>query len=53
MQCYGEDGAFGIAVWALYEERSGNLWAAAQSGLANEARSSKAISDTHGAHWSK
>src|SRR6476660_3015936 len=32
-QCYGEDGAFGIAVWALYEERSGNLWAAAQSGL--------------------
>ena len=32
-QCYGEDGAFGRAVWALYEERSGNLWAAAQSGL--------------------
>jgi signal transduction histidine kinase/ligand-binding sensor domain-containing protein len=32
-QCYGEDGAFGRAVWALHEERSGNLWAAAQSGL--------------------
>ena len=32
-QCYGEDGAFGRAVWALYEDSSGNLWAAAQSGL--------------------
>jgi len=32
-QCYGEDGAFGRAVWASYEDGSGNLWAAAQSGL--------------------
>ncbi len=32
-QCYGEDGAFGRAVWASYEDSSGNLWAAAQSGL--------------------
>ncbi len=32
-QCYGQDGAFGRAVWALYEDSSGNLWAAAQSGL--------------------
>jgi len=32
-QCYGEDGAFGRAVWALYEDSSGDLWAAAQSGL--------------------
>ena len=32
-QCYGEDGAFGRAVWALYEDSSGNLWSAAQSGL--------------------
>ena len=32
-QCYGEDGAFGRAVWALYEDISGDLWAAAQSGL--------------------
>jgi signal transduction histidine kinase/ligand-binding sensor domain-containing protein len=32
-QCYGEDGAFGRAVWALYEDRSGTLWAGAQSGL--------------------
>ncbi len=30
---YGEDGAFGRAVWALHEDSSGNLWAAAQSGL--------------------
>ena len=33
VQCYGEDGAFGRAVWAMYEDSSGNLWAAAQSGL--------------------
>jgi len=33
MQCYGEDGAFGRAVWALYEDNSGTLWAAAQTGL--------------------
>jgi signal transduction histidine kinase/ligand-binding sensor domain-containing protein len=32
-QCYGEDGAFGRALWALYEDSSGNLWSAAQSGL--------------------
>jgi signal transduction histidine kinase/ligand-binding sensor domain-containing protein len=32
-QCYGEDGAFGRAVWALYEDSSGSLWVAAQSGL--------------------
>ncbi|MGB7731545.1 MAG: two-component regulator propeller domain-containing protein [Candidatus Acidiferrum sp.] len=32
-QCYGEDGAFGRAVWALYEDNSGTLWAGAQSGL--------------------
>ena len=32
-QCYGKDGAFGRAVWAEYEDRSGALWAAAQSGL--------------------
>ena len=32
-QCYGEDGAFGRAVWALYEDSSGTLWAGAQSGL--------------------
>ena len=32
-QCYGEDGGFGRAVWALYEEASGTLWAAAESGL--------------------
>jgi signal transduction histidine kinase/ligand-binding sensor domain-containing protein len=31
--CYGEDGAFGRAVWALYEDSSGILWAAAESGL--------------------
>jgi signal transduction histidine kinase/ligand-binding sensor domain-containing protein len=32
-QCYGKDGAFGRAVWSLHEDGSGNLWAAAQSGL--------------------
>ena len=32
-QCYGQDGAFGRAVWALYEDNSGALWAAAESGL--------------------
>src|SRR5271165_5134640 len=32
-QCYGEDGAFGRAVWALYEDSSGSLWAGAESGL--------------------
>jgi signal transduction histidine kinase len=32
-QCYGEDGAFGRAVWALHEDSSGSLWAGAQTGL--------------------
>ena len=32
-RCYGEDGAFGRAVWSMYEDSSGSLWAAAQSGL--------------------
>ena len=32
-QCYGEDNAFGSAVWAFYEDSSGTLWAAAESGL--------------------
>lgn len=32
-QCHGNDGSFGRAVWALYEDSSGALWAAAQSGL--------------------
>ncbi len=32
-ECYGEEGAFGRAVWAVYEDRAGNLWAGAQSGL--------------------
>jgi len=32
-ECYGQDGAFGRAVWAFYEDNSGALWAAAQSGL--------------------
>jgi signal transduction histidine kinase len=33
VQRYGEGLDFGRAVWALYEDSSGNLWAAAQSGL--------------------
>ena len=33
VQCFGEDAAFGRAVWATYEDSSGALWAAAQSGL--------------------
>src|SRR5271165_6259251 len=32
-QCFGEDGAFSRAVWASYEDSTGSLWAAAQSGL--------------------
>ena len=32
-QYYGDDGAFGRAVWALYEDSSGTLWVGAQSGL--------------------
>jgi len=31
--CYTENGAFGRAIWALYQDNSGVLWAAAQSGL--------------------
>ena len=30
---YGEHGVFGKAVWAMHEDSSGTLWAAAQSGL--------------------
>jgi ligand-binding sensor domain-containing protein/signal transduction histidine kinase len=32
-ECYGKDGVWGRAVWALYEDSSRALWAAAQSGL--------------------
>jgi len=32
-QCYGKDGAFGRAVWALYDDSAGTLWAATQTGL--------------------
>jgi signal transduction histidine kinase/ligand-binding sensor domain-containing protein len=32
-QCYGDDGAFGRAVWTCNEDSSGNLWAGAESGL--------------------
>jgi len=32
-QCYGDDNAFGRAVWAFYEDSSSALWAAAESGL--------------------
>jgi signal transduction histidine kinase/ligand-binding sensor domain-containing protein len=33
-ECFGEDGAFGRAVWALHEDSSsGTVWAAAESGL--------------------
>ena len=32
-ECYGEDGAFGRTVWALYADSSGNVWAGADSGL--------------------
>ncbi|MGC1414679.1 MAG: two-component regulator propeller domain-containing protein, partial [Candidatus Acidiferrum sp.] len=32
-ECYGEDGAFGHAVWSLYGDNSGNLWVGAQSGV--------------------
>ena len=32
-QCYGGDGIFGRGVFSLYEDKSGNLWAGAQSGL--------------------
>ena len=50
-QCYGEDGAFGRAVWALYEDSSGNLWAGAQSGLWRwKPGPPKRYADTDGAH---
>ena len=32
-QCSGEDGAFGRAVWTMYEDGSGTLWAGAESGV--------------------
>jgi signal transduction histidine kinase/ligand-binding sensor domain-containing protein len=32
-ECYPEGGAFGRAVWAFYEDSSGNLWAGAGSGI--------------------
>ena len=32
-ECYLQGGAFGIFVWSLYEDGSGELWAAAASGL--------------------
>jgi signal transduction histidine kinase/ligand-binding sensor domain-containing protein len=32
-QCYGEDGRFGHWVESLYEDRGGNLWAGAKTGL--------------------
>jgi signal transduction histidine kinase/ligand-binding sensor domain-containing protein len=31
--CTGEDGQFGFGVWGMYEDRRGNLWAAAREGL--------------------
>ena len=33
VQCYGRDGTFGRTVLSLFEDRTGNLWAGAQSGL--------------------
>jgi PAS domain S-box-containing protein len=32
-QCYGDDGRLGLWVASLYEDRHGNLWAGAQTGL--------------------
>jgi signal transduction histidine kinase len=32
-QCYGEDGRFGSAARALYQDRAGNVWAGATTGL--------------------
>ena len=32
-QCYGEEGSLGQWVWSLYEDRNGQLWVAAESGL--------------------
>ena len=33
VQCYGEGGALGFGVFNLYEDKKGNLWVEAQSGL--------------------
>src|SRR5262245_34055548 len=33
VQCYGENGDFGRAVFNLYEDRKGNLWAGVSDGL--------------------
>src|SRR5262249_10742964 len=33
VQCHGEDGRFGRAVFDLYEDRRGNLWAGVTAGL--------------------
>ena len=33
LQCLGDGGVFGRAVWALHQDSSGILWAAAESGL--------------------
>jgi len=33
VQCDGQDGTFGRTVLSLFEDRTGNLWAGAQSGL--------------------
>jgi len=32
-QCYGEDGSLGVGVFSLYEDKGGNLWAGAGTGL--------------------
>jgi len=33
VQCHGEDGSLGLGVISLYEDRKGNLWAGARTGL--------------------
>ena len=33
VECYLQSGAFGISIWSLLEDGSGELWAAAESGL--------------------
>jgi ligand-binding sensor domain-containing protein/signal transduction histidine kinase len=33
VQCFGEDGSFGRAVFNLYEDSKGNLWAGVKDGL--------------------
>ena len=33
VQCFGEDGRFGLGVFGLYEDSKGNLWAGAGRGL--------------------